>query len=39
MAYLGYLIADLGCLLANWSLRNVAVTGLTYVIQVSRIFS
>ncbi len=37
--YLGYLIADLGFLLVNWSARNGMVTGLTYVFQVSRIFS
>lgn len=37
--YLGYLVVDLGFLLANWSLRNVAVTALTYAFQVSRIFS
>ncbi len=37
--YLGYLVTHIGFLLSNWSVRNIVVYLVTYVFQVSRIFS
>jgi len=37
--YLGYLSTHVGFLLANWSLRNIAVYIVIYLFQISRILS